>query len=187
LLLSCGYEYNANAGNGRSFGPEIEVNAKISDEWFVSANGAYTNSKITSPSLALVSLVAGSTSSCQTISNCIVPILNVPKETASLALTYTTNVLNNHRLTARIADIYVGTTYDESYYFAIPLASYSIANARLGLSGDKWSAYLFVDNLANKVAELTANNTSFQINIPQLVRYSTNQPRTLGTQVNYRF
>jgi len=187
LLLSCGYEYNANAGNGRSFGPEIEVNAKLSEEWFVAVSGAYTNSKITSPSLALASLVAGSTSSCPTTSNCVVPILNVPKDTASLALTYTTNVLNNYQLTARIADIYVGTTYDESFYFAIPLASYSIANARLGLSGAKWSAYFFVDNLTNKVAELTANNTSFQINIPQLVRYSTNQPRTIGTQINYRF
>jgi hypothetical protein len=46
---------------------------------------------------------------------------------------------------------------------------------------------LFVDNLANKVAAITANNTSFQYNIPSLVRYSTNQPRTFGTEVNYRF
>jgi outer membrane receptor protein involved in Fe transport len=57
----------------------------------------------------------------------------------------------------------------------------------LGLSGDKWSASLFVDNLTNTVAEMTANNTSFQFNIPYVVRYSTNQPRTFGTQVNYRF
>jgi hypothetical protein len=34
---------------------------------------------------------------------------------------------------------------------------------------------------------LSANNTSFQFNIPQLVRYSTNQPRTAGVQVNYKF
>jgi hypothetical protein len=37
------------------------------------------------------------------------------------------------------------------------------------------------------VAEMTANNTSFQFNIPYVVRYSTNQPRTFGTQLNYRF
>jgi hypothetical protein len=43
------------------------------------------------------------------------------------------------------------------------------------------------DNLANKVTAITANNTSFQYNIPSLVRYSTNQPRTFGTEVNYRF
>jgi hypothetical protein len=44
-----------------------------------------------------------------------------------------------------------------------------------------------VDNFTNKVAELTANNTSFQFNIPGLIRYTTNQPRTFGTQVNYKF
>jgi len=37
------------------------------------------------------------------------------------------------------------------------------------------------------VALMTANNTSFQFNIPQLVRYSTNQPRTVGMQINYKF
>ena len=34
---------------------------------------------------------------------------------------------------------------------------------------------------------MTANNTSFQFNIPQLTRYTVNQPRTVGTQVNYKF
>jgi hypothetical protein len=46
---------------------------------------------------------------------------------------------------------------------------------------------VFVDNLTNKVALMSANNTSFQFNMPQLVRYSTNQPRTVGTQFNYHF
>jgi outer membrane receptor protein involved in Fe transport len=46
---------------------------------------------------------------------------------------------------------------------------------------------LFVDNLTNKVAAISANNTSFQYNIASLVRYSTNQPRTYGTEINYRF
>ena len=51
----------------------------------------------------------------------------------------------------------------------------------------KWNATLFVDNLTNKVAQLTTNNTQFQFNVPQLVRVSTNQPRTYGTEINYRF
>ena len=55
------------------------------------------------------------------------------------------------------------------------------------MARDNWSADLFVDNFTNKVALISANNTSFQFNIPQVVRYSTNQPRTFGTQINYRF
>ena len=72
----------------------------------------------------------------------------------------------------------------------LPLAgcpSYNIVNARVGLGHGGWSAHLFVDNLTNKVALMTANNTSFQFNIPQVVRYSTNQPRTVGAQLNYKF
>ncbi len=42
LLISCGYEYEANAGNGRSYGPELEINAKLSEEWFVSGSYTYT-------------------------------------------------------------------------------------------------------------------------------------------------
>jgi iron complex outermembrane recepter protein len=74
-----------------------------------------------------------------------------------------------------------------AYYFGYNLPAYNIANLRFILAHSSWSASLFVDNLTNKMALISANNTSFQFNIPQLVRYSTNQPRTFGTQVDYRF
>jgi outer membrane receptor protein involved in Fe transport len=190
-LLACGYQYDTNAGNGRSFGPELEINAKIADEWFVSLSGAYTDAKITHPSATytqfLLTGVPGGVSTCMTASNCTAPILNVPKDTGSVSLTYTTALLQNYQVTARVADIYVGSTTDEAFYYGIKLPGYAIANARVSVSHDKWSANVFVDNLTNKVAELTANNTSFQFNIPALVRYSTNQPRTFGTQINYKF
>ena len=63
----------------------------------------------------------------------------------------------------------------------------SIAAARATLSHNNWSGTLFVDNLTNKLALMTANNTSFQFNIPQLVRYTVNQPRTVGMQLDYHF
>ena len=131
--------------------------------------------------------VPGGVSTCQSAGNCTAPILNVPKDTGSFSVIYSTPLFKDYQLTARIADVFVGSSYDEAFYFGIKLPSYNISNARLTLSTDRWSANLFVDNLANKVALLTANNTSFQLNIPSLVRYSTNQPRTFGTQINYRF
>jgi len=45
----------------------------------------------------------------------------------------------------------------------------------------------FVDNLTDKIAIVSANNTSFQFNTPQVIRYSTVQPRTFGLQLNYNF
>jgi hypothetical protein len=117
----------------------------------------------------------------------VIPVLNVPKDAGSIAIMYATDVAPGYRLTTRVADSYVGSSYDESFYFGLPLAAYSISNARVTLAHDSWSANLFVDNLTNKIAQISANNTSFQVNIPQLVRYSTNQPRTVGMQLNYRF
>jgi hypothetical protein len=116
-----------------------------------------------------------------------VPILNVAKDTASAALTYSTLLGGDYRFTARVDDAFVGTQTDVAFYFGYQLPSYNIANAHFTLAHGNWSANVFVDNLTNKVALISANNTSFQFNIPQTVRYSTNQPRTYGTQLSYRF
>jgi outer membrane receptor protein involved in Fe transport len=193
VALPCGYTKEENAGNGRTFGPELEINAKLSVNWSAALNASYTDAKITHPSSAFVASVltnpvAGGIPDCPSVSNCSsIPILNVPKYAGSLALIYSTQVLGNHQLTARVSDVYVGPAYDQAYAFGIPLPPYNIADARLGLAGDRWNATLFVDNLTNKVAWNTTNNTQFQFNVPQLVRVSTNQPRTYGTEINYRF
>ncbi len=88
--------------------------------------------------------------------------------------------MSDYHLSARVADVFVGTSHDVAFYYNYTLPSYNLANARVSVAHGDWSANLFVDNLTNKVALMTANNTSFQFNIPQLVRYSTNQPRTVG-------
>ena len=49
ITLPCGYQYYNNAGDGRSFGAELEVNAKLSSEWTASLSGAWTDAKITHP------------------------------------------------------------------------------------------------------------------------------------------
>lgn len=193
VALPCGFTYEANAGDGRTYGPELEVNAKLSVNWSAALNASYTDAKINHPSSKFVAAVltnpvAGGISGCSSVSNCnSIPILNVPKYDGSLTVIYTTQVFGDHQLTARVSDTYVGPAYDQAYAFGIALPSYSIANARVGLAGAKWSATLFVDNMTNKVAWNTTNNTQFQLNVPQLVRVSTNQPRTFGTEINFRF
>ena len=193
VALPCGYTLEANAGDGRTFGPEIEINAKLSSEWSITASASYTDAKINRPSAEFVAAVltnpvAGGIPGCPSTTNCSsIPILNVPKDSASLALIYSTEIASGYQLTGRLADIYVGPAYDQAYAFGISLPSYNIASARLGVGTEKWNATLFVDNLTNKIAELTSNNTQFQFNVPQITRISTNQPRTFGTEVNYRF
>jgi hypothetical protein len=53
----------------------------------------------------------------------------------------------------------------------------SAGNARVGLGRGNWDASLFVDNLTNEVALISANDTSFQFNIPQVVRRPTSRGR----------
>jgi iron complex outermembrane recepter protein len=195
LTLPCGYQFYNNAGDGRSFGPELEVNAKLTSELTASLSASYTDAKITSPNASYLSFLTkiasfpdGVTPPCPTAGGgCTAPIMNVVKDTASLSLSYATTVMSDYQFTARIADQFVGPSYDVAYYFAYKLPSYNLANARVGLAHGDWSANLFVDNLTNKVALMTANNTSFQFNIPQVVRYTTNQPRTVGMQINFKF
>lgn len=194
FTLVCGYQFYNNAGDGRSFGPELEINAKLSNEWTASLTGAYTDAKITHPNaqylIYLTTQVTepdGVTHPCQTASNCTAPIMNVVKDTASLSLTYATTVMGDYEFSARAADSFVGSSYDVAYYYGYKLPSYNLSNARVTLAHGNWSANLFCDNLTNKIALISANNTSFQFNIPQVVRYSTNQPRTVGGQINYKF
>jgi outer membrane receptor protein involved in Fe transport len=195
ITLPCGYQYYNNAGDGRSFGPELEINAKLTSELTASLSAAYTDAKITNPNASYVSFLThiasfpdGVTPPCPTAGGgCTAPIMNVVKDTASLSLSYATTVMSDYQFTARIADSFIGPSYDVAYYFAYKLPSYNLANARVGLAHGSWSGDLFVDNLTNKVALMTANNTSFQFNIPQVVRYTTNQPRTVGVQLNYKF
>jgi outer membrane receptor protein involved in Fe transport len=194
ITLPCGYQYYNNAGDGRTFGPELEINAKLSNEFTASLSGGYTDAKITHPNASYTSFLTnvalfpdGATHPCNTTSACTAPIMNVVKDSASLTLIYSIPVMGDYNFSARIADAFVGSSYDVAYYFAYKLPSYDVANARASLAHDNWEATLFVDNLTNKVALMTANNTSFQFNTPQLVRYSTNQPRTVGVQVNYKF
>jgi iron complex outermembrane recepter protein len=194
LTLPCGYQFYNNAGDGRTFGPELEINAKLAEEWTATLTGAWTDAKITHPNAAYTSFLEnvatfpdGVTHPCTAGVPCTAPIMNVTKDTASLALVYATTVAGDYQLTGRVADEFVGSSYDVAYYFAYKIPSYDIANARIGIAHGAWSADLFVDNFTNKIALLSANNTSFQFNIPQVVRYSTNQPRTVGITASYRF
>jgi len=191
-LLGCGYEYYENAGSGRSFGPEFEVTGRITPEWSFGVNGSYTDAAITSPVPALAENVianaqAGTISSCPSLGHCTLPILNVPKYSGEISLTYSRPIGQDYLLTSRISDSLVGPVVDESYYPIINLPTYNLVNFRTTFAADKWSAALFVNNLTNKRAELTANNTSFQWNTSGYVRLSTTQPLTAGIDLSYKF
>lgn len=188
-LLSCGTQYVTNAGDGRSYGPELDLTARVAEHWVVSLSGVWTRAEITSPNANYVASLANSGYSfpgCPSGGPCSsVPILNVPRETGSAAIEYQ-RAVGDLTLAARLDGTYTGSSWDEAYS-VIQLPGYAMANFRIGLTAERWSGALFVTNLTNKVPWVSANNTSFSFNIGPLTRISTLQPMTIGTQWSYNF
>jgi iron complex outermembrane recepter protein len=175
---ACGYPLTQNAGNAASYGPELEITAHLTPELTLTATGTYTHATLSSVNPILTQADPGLHDGTA--------ILNIPDYTESTSLTYLVPIAAGYNLMARVTNSYVGTSTDLSYVYA-KLAPYDLVGLRVGLVADKWSGTLFVDNLTNDHAELGINTTSFDWVIPSLVRVATNQPTTIGLDLNYRF
>jgi iron complex outermembrane receptor protein len=175
--LACGFFYTANAESAGIYGTELEVKAKLTEGWTVSANGGYTHATY-SKDFAPYSADAPIYSEGQRVPD-------VPLYTAGLAFNYDAPLFAEVHLTARIDDSLVGPIVD--YTFAEnDLPGHSIANARVGLARDHLYGNLFVTNFTNVRAELSDTN-SLGANAAFLNRVATNQPRTIGLTVGFKF
>ncbi len=90
-----------------------------------------------------------------------------------------------YNFNARGTYTYVGPMQDITFV-RNNLPGYSLVNARAGLASERLSAFLFCDNVTNKLAILT-NNVAQTVNIPSVNRWVTNQPRTIGIDVQVRY
>jgi outer membrane receptor protein involved in Fe transport len=171
--LSCGFPYDNNAGNARTYGPELEVNADLGYGFRLNFTGTYT-SAILNHAAPSSGYVSGS------------QIIEIPKYTESTSLTYSHQLWDGYVLNTRISNSYVGRQLDLAYT-PISLPPYDIVNFRTTISTDQWNASVFVSNLTNKHAAITTNNTNVSEVIPALTRVTTNQPLTAGVEVQYKF
>jgi len=169
---SCGFGFTANAGSAVVYGSELEVAASLSTSWSVSQSVGYTHATFSQSDLA-TDTVKGQR------------LLDVPDFTANTSLIYSTPVTDEYKLDVRGTYTYVGPMEDITYV-RNDLPGYSLVNARAGVGSEKFSVSLFCDNLTDKMAILT-NNTAQTVNIPQVNRWVTNQPRTIGVDVQVRY
>jgi outer membrane receptor protein involved in Fe transport len=172
-LSTCGYGYTANAGDAHVYGGELEVNAIVVQDWQVSANTSYSHAALVSSALVDAGFNPGT------------PIQEVPKWTGTLALIYRHSLSQELALTARAESTYTGSHTDETY-FVNTLPSYDLTNVRGGIDGGRWSAVLFINNVADKRALLN-NVTQDAVNLPDFNRVTVNQPRTAGIDLNIKF
>jgi iron complex outermembrane recepter protein len=120
----------------------------------------------------------------------IPPVHTLPEvapESGTAALNYSTPFGSSYTLTARLEDTYTGQRYSLGFpnpYEAsgayIPMAAYDLINFRVGIkSRGAWGVALFVNNIANKHAQLESMFTENEPQ-PDFTRIETNQPRTGG-------
>jgi iron complex outermembrane receptor protein len=168
----CGFDFTANATNADVYGGEIEIQAKITPKLSLDISGGYTHAALAENSEATGQMKGQR-------------IQNVPTGTQSTALVYTQPIGDGLEFTGRVTDQYVGPSTDLTYTLN-QLPGYALVNTRFSVGTGKWTAALFVDNLLDKHAML-ANANSLTENTPLYNRIVTNQPRTVGLNVDYRF
>jgi outer membrane receptor protein involved in Fe transport len=169
---TCGFKFTANAGKATVYGAELEVAVVLSPGFVLSQNIGYTNAK-NSTTLAAANVVSGER------------LLDVPQVTANTSLSYKQPLNERLNLVARVTNSYVDSIQDITYT-RNSLPPYDLVGFRLGVENERWSAFLFADNLTNKMA-LLGDTGALSANISILNRIATNQPRTVGADLSFKF
>jgi iron complex outermembrane recepter protein len=169
---SCGFKFTANAGKATVYGAELEVAVVLVPGLVLSQNAGYTHAT-NSTTLPAAGVVAGQR------------LLDVPEVTANTALSYKQPLANDLNFVSRLTNSYVSSIQDITFT-RNSLPAYDLVNFRLGVETGRWSAVLFADNLTNKMA-LLGDTGALSANISILNRVATNQPRTIGVDLNVKF
>jgi iron complex outermembrane receptor protein len=168
----CGFKFTANAGKAAVYGAELEVAVVLVPGVVLSQNAGYTHAT-NSTTLPAAGVVAGQR------------LLDVPQVTANTSLSYKQPLDDGKNLVARLTNSYVDSIQDITFT-RNTLPAYDLVGLRLGIETVRWSAFLFADNLTNKMA-LLGDTGALSANISILNRVATNQPRTIGADLNFKF
>jgi iron complex outermembrane recepter protein len=169
---SCGFKFTANAGKAKVYGAELELAVVLMPGLVLSQNAGYTHAT-NSTTLPAAGVVAGQR------------LLDVPEVTANTALSFKQPLANDMNFVSRLTNSYVSGIQDITFT-RNSLPAYDLVSLRAGVETGRWSAVLFADNLTNKMA-LLSDTGALSANISILNRVATNQPRTIGVDLSFRF
>jgi iron complex outermembrane receptor protein len=179
ILLSCGFQYTANAGAAVSKGGELEIRARPVDPLEMSLGLGYQDAKITQTSIESPQAVGS-------------PIYQVPDWTGNGAVSYTTQLTSDSKAVIGADYSYIGRSFSGNNDPSDPRLrpSYRLINARLALTRDfsygPMEIALVGKNLANEVANL-GDSRSLAAETPGRPRLFVNQPRTIGVEFRQSF
>lgn len=113
-------------------------------------------------------------------------IPNIPKFSFTFAGQYERQIANGLKALIRADLNHVGASYADFRPTAITyrkVGDYDLVNARIGVSADRWGAYLFVNNLFDTIARTNAANVLGGT----LETVTTAPPRTIGIDLTTKF
>jgi outer membrane receptor protein involved in Fe transport len=168
----CGFKFTTNAGTATVYGAELELGVKITPELTFSQNAGYTHAT-NSTTVPAAGVTAGDR------------LLDVPQWTATTSLSYRRPIDTELDFIARITNSFVGSIQDITYA-RNTLPAYDLVSLRAGVTAGSWSAYFFIDNLTNERA-LLSDTGALSANVSIFNRVTTNQPRTFGTDLSFKF
>jgi iron complex outermembrane recepter protein len=170
---TCGFTYTTNAGKAEVRGAEIELAAPLASHLTLSTSGGYTDAKITQTVLGS-SFTVGE------------KIQEVPTWTDSTSIVFHYPMSGKYELVARATNEYVGPMTDVTFNVN-HVPGRDLVFLRAGIvSEDHLSGYLFIDNVTDRRVILD-NTMALSVNPPTFNRAVTNQPRTIGIDLTYRF
>jgi outer membrane receptor protein involved in Fe transport len=181
-LPLCGYGYTGNSGKAQSAGAELEFNGRPLPELTVGLGLGYDDAHITQQG----------TGSPQPVGS---PVYQVPTWTISTNLEYTRHITADWSGFGRVDYSYVGPSYSANNAIVNPQtglaelfrrAGYDIVDLRGGVRVPRYELVAFVKNLTDEHANL-ADAILIGATIPGQPRILTNQPRTFGAEVRFRF
>lgn len=174
VLLSCGFQFVANAGSATSKGGELEVRARATEALELSAGVGYQNAKITDQGVGP-----------QPVGS---PVFNVPDWTANGSATYTVPVNDAWNFVSNLDYSYMGRSYSANNSPSDPRErpSYRLINARFALERGPLQIALVGKNLADELTNL-GDSRSLAAETPGRPRLFVNQPRTIGIEFRESF
>ncbi|WP_297511864.1 TonB-dependent receptor [uncultured Caulobacter sp.] len=173
------FSYLTNAGTARIKGFEVEATARPITGLTISGTAAVVDAKLTEDQANSSILITGSTG----LRGDKFPY--VPKFSGSASVEYTWPLKGDLNGLVRADYAYVGESASQfrpTYVYYEKQGDYGYANIRAGVEGSDWGAYVFVNNVTDKVGLMSV--TSAVNNPKQVVSIS---PRTAGFQVRKRF
>ncbi len=176
--LPFGYPLFDNVNSADIYGTEIEAQARPTENFTFGGAFGYTHATLADTTHGFV---AGQR------------LPDVPKVSGSAFASYVYHLNERFDVVGRVDDTYMGDRVGLGTENGLinstqsPLPEYNLVNLRLTLNATSgWSLALFANNLTNKhayledVAQLGLPNASYN-------RVATNQPETIGVDLNVKF